>query len=350
MFDRSFTMPEINEYYSTYEDENNRHAYDIKALGTEIFRTLDIGFINANGSISGCEPLYSPTTKEDYDGDFITAMLSISPVYKVKDFLEHHYIYYSNGKSLNSKEQFINHIQFEILPHVKSLRLEIADVLSEWILKKKTMILQKQLQEKNEFLKKAYEAICEYSPSSPLSTYIEDPREFGKSIGFDVDTTERIVMELVSDGYASSAIGMNMFMVTSDGLNYLRQVERENSKIEIVPLHFSVGNNSNVQFQNGTVNSNQTLHVNEINKEELLQFINGIKTNLTEIEKHLDKNDVTALQTDVEYIEKNIERSNTLTETTKVMLKGIGGLIKKLPDKIISSLVTIYMKQLLGMP
>lgn len=76
------------------------------------------------------------------------------------------------------------------------------------------MNLKQQLKEKNNFLRKAYEAAYDYSPSRPLSVCL-DPKEFGKSIGYDQTTTERIMMELVDDGYVISSIGMGMLMVTN---------------------------------------------------------------------------------------------------------------------------------------
>lgn len=88
------------------------------------------------------------------------------------------------------------------------------------------MNLKQQLKEKNYFLRKAYEAAYEYAPSSPLSVSL-DPAEFGKSIGFDETQIERIMMELVSDGYIQSSIGMGMLLITNLGLAYLREIEDE---------------------------------------------------------------------------------------------------------------------------
>ncbi|MBP1631402.1 MAG: hypothetical protein H6Q15_2295 [Bacteroidetes bacterium] len=88
------------------------------------------------------------------------------------------------------------------------------------------MNLKQQLKEKNLFLRKAYEAAYEYAPSSPLSVSL-DPREFGNSIGFDETQTERIMMELVEDGYVQSSLGMGMLLVTRLGLDYLREIEDE---------------------------------------------------------------------------------------------------------------------------
>lgn len=98
------------------------------------------------------------------------------------------------------------------------------------------MNLKQQLKEKNIFLRKAYEVAYDYSPTSPLSVSL-DPREFGKSIGYDETTTERIMMELVDDGYVTSSLGMGMLMITKYGLKYLREIEDE-------PMTASDDNNS----------------------------------------------------------------------------------------------------------
>lgn len=108
------------------------------------------------------------------------------------------------------------------------------------------MNLKQQLKEKNLFLRKAYEAAYEYTPSSPLSVSL-DPKVFGKSIGFDDTQTERIMMELIGDGYVQSSLGMGMLLVTRLGLEYLREIENE-------PLTASTDNdeitttNSNSKF------------------------------------------------------------------------------------------------------
>ncbi|GJM17214.1 MAG: hypothetical protein DHS20C13_25410 [Thermodesulfobacteriota bacterium] len=88
------------------------------------------------------------------------------------------------------------------------------------------MNLNQQLRQKNNFLRKAYEAAYEYSPSSPLSVNL-NPREFGKSIGLTEQDTERIMIELVDDGYVQSSLGLGMLLITNAGLNYLRYIEDE---------------------------------------------------------------------------------------------------------------------------
>jgi hypothetical protein len=114
------------------------------------------------------------------------------------------------------------------------------------------MVIIEQLQEKNEFLKKAYEVANNHNPASPLSVDI-NPIVFGKSIGFDEDTSTRIMIELVNDGFVNG--GLDMCIVTREGLDYLRKLEFQNEKTP--SINFKVGDNSTVQFQHGTTNSNQ---------------------------------------------------------------------------------------------
>lgn len=86
------------------------------------------------------------------------------------------------------------------------------------------MNLKQQLNKKNYFLRKAYDLAAAHSPSSPLSVSLE-PFEFGKSLELDETQTERIMIELVDDGFVESSLGMGMLMVTHSGLQYLREIE-----------------------------------------------------------------------------------------------------------------------------
>jgi len=102
------------------------------------------------------------------------------------------------------------------------------------------MDFKKQLQEKNEFLKKAYEVAYQEYPASPLTVSL-DPFEFGKSIGYNEDKTTRVMLELVNEGFVNSSIGMGMLIVTNDGLNYLRNIElqpksimKQSEKLDII--------------------------------------------------------------------------------------------------------------------
>lgn len=124
------------------------------------------------------------------------------------------------------------------------------------------MNLKQQLKEKNYFLRKAYEAIYEYSPESPLSVSLE-PREFGKSIGFNETQIERIMMELVDDGYVQSSLGMKMLMITRLGLEYLRDIEDE-------PLTQTTKFGDNQNFDLSKHNNTNTKNMKQFEKLDLI--------------------------------------------------------------------------------
>lgn len=119
------------------------------------------------------------------------------------------------------------------------------------------MNLKQQLNEKKYFLRKAYETAYDYAPASPLSVSL-NPREFGKSIGFDESTTKRIMMELVDDGYVQSSIGMGMLLITRLGLEYLREIEDEPLTAEL-----QFGDNQNFDIQNIKTQNNITMKQSE---------------------------------------------------------------------------------------
>lgn len=197
----------------------------------------------------------------DNRGSFVRILYHL-PINKVDDFIQFHF-----DKYKGDKKRFVDYVYHEF----NSSKLTQGSVvlpdrqqkiiMLEWLIKRKNMLLQKQLQEKNEFLKKAYEVAVEFAPSSPLSVNI-NPRELGKTIGFDEVTTTRIVNELVGEGYASSGLGMQILFVTQEGLNYLRGLEMQ-TKENTSSLNFNVGNNSNVNFINhspgATINNNSEI-------------------------------------------------------------------------------------------
>ncbi|MGP8215660.1 MAG: toll/interleukin-1 receptor domain-containing protein [Bacteroidia bacterium] len=84
---------------------------------------------------------------------------------------------------------------------------------------------EQHLNEKIQFLAKAYEVAYEYHPASPMSVNI-NPIELGKTLGFSRDTVERIMNELVSDRYVSSTLGMGSLYIENAGLQFLELVDK----------------------------------------------------------------------------------------------------------------------------
>jgi hypothetical protein len=253
-------MEILNNFYSIYQDEKTRNEFDIKKLDDNLYRDSVASLWNIE-SIKNPIINTSPPTIDDYDNKFVDLIVSLDPIYIIEDCLNYHFDNYK--KDNNNVELFIKHIEFVIIPKIKIFkRQECLDLINIWINKNKEIMIRKQLQEKTEFLKKAYEKAIEVAPSSPLSVSLK-PIEFGKSIGFSESKTKRIMHELVNDDYVQSSLGMGILIVTNNGLKYLQELE---IRPELPPINFNVGNNSNIQFQQGTINSNQT---NMIQSEKL---------------------------------------------------------------------------------
>jgi hypothetical protein len=183
-------------------------------------------------------------------------------------------------------------------------------------------LLEIQLQEKNVFLEKFYEYACKEAPGSPLSFYC-DPIEFGKLIGFDENTTSRIVVELVGDQYATSGLGMKMFMITNYGVNYLRGLQRSNRNLD-APITINA-NKSTVQIQHSTSNSNI------VNESQNLSIHNGdsIQKILNEIKEQIKKDETVDPAKVSEILEcvKEIEQGIKNRTQSRFALKSLIGLI-----------------------
>lgn len=329
----------INLFYSTFTDEENHHEFDIESLGENRYRGMEIMFTDGNGNVRGGESFNSPTTQEDYDDAFFETILRLSPIYKIPDFLDHHFDFFKMNN--NNTDLFLKHIRYVILPMLKrASRSEYVELTLNWINKQNTMLLQQQLKEKNEFLKKAYEAAYEYHPSSPLSVSL-NPREFGVSIGFDESTVKRIMNELVQDGYVTSGLGMRMMLITNEGLNYLHSLEQSQTTFPVTPaINVTVGDNSNFQFQNGTVHSQQTIEVKNNDIEDFKKFLKEIKNNLSELKPHLSTEEFEILEAETNYMENNLQRSNPNKSKLTMLKDNILEILKAVPANVIANLIS----------
>src|ERR1035437_938775 len=322
-------MEKVNQFYSTYVLEDSKHEFDIKELKEETFRGIGVAISFGNGKRYGGEIMNSKTTPKDYDDVFIKKLFEIEPAYRIEDFLNYHFQHYENENG--SKELFIKQIEYVILPRIENFqRTGYIKIVKDWIINKQKMLLQKQLQEKNEFLRKAYELACQEYPESPLSVDI-NPIEFGKSIGFNETTTRRIMNELVADGFVNSGLGMLMLMVTQKGLNHLRKLEIEENETPLI--NFNVGNNSNVQFQQGTINSNQNISITSNDIEQLEKLISEIKQNANELKNYLTTEKHEELFIETVYLEKSLKKGNPDGSKVKLIVKEIYTILKAVPDR-----------------
>lgn len=328
---------EVNKFYSVRsKDSQSFSIYDIRDLGEKTWRGFEIGFIDSFGNMTGGNSISTLTTADDYDEEFYKKLTEIRPAYNVSDFLDYHSQKYQERNK--QKSLFLKHIQYVIVPKLNRFyKKEYLDITNDWITKNNKIMLKKQLEEKNNFLKRAYENAIEYAPSSPLSVTIK-PIEFGKSIGYDMDTTRRIVNELVDDNYLTSTLGMGMIMITKNGLNYLREVEMQNTAIP--NFNINVGNNSNVQFQQGNINSTQNLYIDKNEKEEYEKFSNEIKNNFDLITNYLDSNSKEDLDIEIQYLDKNLNRRNPKKELVKNIVSNVFDILKSVPANIIANIIT----------
>jgi len=230
-------MEKVNQFYSTYDSEENKHEFDIRKLGEETFR----GFSpttgrNAYGNRYGGDIMQTSTTQNDYDNEFVKKLINIKPAYRVDEFLNFHFQFYKT--ETGNEELFVKQIEYVILPRIKlTTRTGYIQITKDWLTKIKKMVLQKLLNEKNMFLKKAYEVAYEEDPSSPFSVDI-NPIELGKVIGLSEISVERIMTELVQDGFVHSSLGMGSLLVTNHGLKYLQGIEFKNNNKDMKSSNF----------------------------------------------------------------------------------------------------------------
>jgi len=327
----------INLFYSTYIDGESRSEYDLLQLSENSFRGAEIMYADSSGNVRGGNPYYSATIQKDYDEACFNAIMTLDPVYRIPDFLDHHFNFY-NKKNRGEKELFLKHIQYVIVPMLKMLdRNEYVELTVNWINKQKTMLLQQQLKEKNEFLKKAYEVAVEYSAGSPLSVSI-NPGELGASIGFEESTVRRIMNELVQEEYVTSGLGMRMLMVTQEGLNYLRRLEYGTPTMP--PINVTVGDNSNFQFQNGTVHSSQAIDIRESSIEDFNKTLEDVRNGLAQFAEYLTREELKDLQAETDYLENNLQRTTPNRSKLKAIKDNIMEILKAVPANIIANAIT----------
>lgn len=328
------------KFYSICLNENGKHEFDLNYLGDEKLRNIGIAIYSENGKIWGGESTFTPTNQKDYDNEFYQKIFKIEPAYRIFDFLDYHLNYFLNNNE-EKEDLFLKHIQYEILPDVKrAIRQEYSELIINWINKRK-MDLQKQLLERDEFLRKAYEEAYNYDHSSPLLVSI-NPIELGTTLSLLPNEVERIVVELLNENLIDCTIGMQDLFVTQKGLNYLRKIEREH-QIES-SINLNVGNNSNVLFQNKTTHSVQMQNINIV-KEDVHKLFELIKKDLKELNDEQSED----LKLEIQNAIKQLEKGKNINSR----LLTIGSLIKDIGINVFANLLSSpifeLMKPILGL-
>lgn len=326
-------MKHINQFYKTYLNENEKNEFDIKNLGDTIYYPPPIAFVYKRG-ISQHGGGYREVKEEDYDNEFISLLFSIRPIYKIEDCLSHHYSYY---KESHDDDLFLKHIKYVVHPNFKNNE-EVYKLIDEWVIKQKSMFLQRQQNEKDAFLLRAYEEALNYSPGSPYSVQI-NPIGLGEAMGYDANTTRRIVNELRAEELVTITIGMANMSITNEGVRYLKSIHIPQKETMSSAINISVGSNSNVQFQQNTNNSNQTQQVENVNSAELNQFIKDINNNIEALKTYLSPKEIETLSEDIEYIAKHQDNSSK-RGILNSMWSGVKEIVKAVPSNVIANILT----------
>jgi hypothetical protein len=149
------------------------------------------------------------------------------------------------------------------------------------------------------------------------------------------------MQELINDDYVSSSLGMKMVMVKPEGLKYLTRLEMEENPQPAI--NFNVGNNSNVQFQHGTVGSSQKMEVNEFRNEQLTELVNEIRKSTDLLKQHIGSEGVKDLIAETDYLERTIKRQPENKSTIKMLTYNIVDIFKNVPSNIIANEITPYL-------
>ncbi|MEZ5195255.1 MAG: HNH endonuclease [Bacteroidales bacterium] len=173
------------KFYSICYDFKEKHEFDLSYLGETILRNIGMAIYSGNGKKWGGESTFSPTTHNDYDKEFYRKLIKVEPTYKVIDFLDYHFNYFSaNTNTKESKELFLLNIQYEILPMLKNVRRHVFfEIAKDWlnnkrsvIEKKQNMIAPKKIRKYlTPAMKKRLQAevhsICPFCPNSDVETF-----------------------------------------------------------------------------------------------------------------------------------------------------------------------------------
>jgi hypothetical protein len=126
------------EFYSI--DINGRELkslYQLPNLGDEC-ASVTIGkrrneFWGSNGTPPS-KTYHRKVVPEDYDRNFVYMMIAIKPPYEIDNFINFHLNYYLSIQN-SSKDKYIKHIKYVILPIVKEIKDKAVyvDLINEWV-------------------------------------------------------------------------------------------------------------------------------------------------------------------------------------------------------------------------
>lgn len=332
-------MDNVNSFYSTYCNGSDHHEYDLLKLRETTFRGFSMGFSDGNGRRSGGESINTATKAEDYDDIFFKEIVKLKPVYKVQDFLDYHFEKYKLKLDADTG-LFLKHIRYVIYPRIeRGKRKELAELVMDWTTKNNAMLLNKHLKERADFLSKAYELALKNDAEYPLFSDI-DPYEVGLSLSLSVPTVNRIISELVQEGFLHTDMGMQSFNITQKGLKHLNMVEVANTASPEPSIHVTVGDNSQFQFQNGTVNSQQNINIRDNEIEDYKKLAAEIRYGFDEIKAYLTAAEAEDLEAEIAYMENNLQRESPNKNILKTIGQNVMEIVKAVPGNVIANIIS----------
>lgn len=334
-------MTTVNKFYTTYSDENNRHRFDIKELPPKMSGMISPIFYYSDGRSQGGKISEIDTMSGHYDYEFVQTLLQVNPIYEINTFLDHHYLKFGNRKSFVEKEAFVHHIRYSIYSRVKDAVGGQGSVVKDWTEQKVAEIQAIKSQKKAELLEYVYRHV---KGGGIPQIYIS---ELGRATGIDFTAVEQIAQELFSIGYIEPYSELNTITFSTEGLKYAERNFKESNTTNSLSIG-TIGNNANVQLQLGANNSHQsqtiTTSFGSEERDELVNFIRDLNHSLEGLKSYLQESEIRNLRSDLAYLENVSTRETTNNGTVKNLLKGIGGVLKKVPEKVITTIVTEYMK------
>ncbi len=154
----------------------------------------------------------------------------------------------------------------------------------------------------------------------------------GEQLGLSKQQIDAIVKHSIDRDYLSSSLGMRTFRLTSDGIDYIEELE-EDSSFDFSPNIIQVGDvTGNLQIQQASDHSKQEqqTHINETQFKELLELIK-----LDLMSDQISQDDREDVLDELTYAEKQFSKGRDINTP----LKNIGSAIKSIGKGVFTNLI-----------
>ena len=185
-----------------------------------------------------------------------------------------------------------------------------------------------------EFLHAAYEA----SDGDTLQMF--SFTEIGEKLGIENELSYKITQSLVDEGLLKFEASGRLTSITDYGIDEVevavmnpnKSTEHLSTTVNMVMVEKMI----NSQIQQGTVNSERNITINQQSTLEINRILEEILVRLNEIDDNQISNDIKA---DIETIKSQLSASNPIKSIIKTCLDSIGKMGKSITVKALSSLI-----------